>query len=432
MQRIMNMLSGSNSIPGNDSFSTSRVRDQGQDKPKETHATDIGHRDDDASASSSVIAQPARSDPNRLFQDPQFHQYVKQEATKMSHRDMQLLRDQIQVQNARIVELEAAADGGGQSPSNIDARTHVVMPKEEVHKMKERQRDLDATKEALADEKALREELNTSYQAAVDQLMVLRSNKGLGNFVVEDGDMVIQWKNLQFDIRDIAVQHIARPVPDEPLSLDAVQPFKPLSMLYKSFLQSKAYRRHIVQALIWDHLCRDILLVPTKIWGPEISDLAESLSRTVAGESNTEQSATDYHSWRAQTGQIIHNTAGTDEKTLESAVRNIGRALRPLVGDGHRQELKDSLKEVVTKAAELASIFSKSRSHYICRDIMENFAAVAYDDDLMQDVRQANRPAPVRLMLSPALVKYGNSKGKNYDKSIVLAKAVVFCCRPPK
>lgn len=140
----------------------------------------------------------------------------------------------------------------------------------------------------------------------------------------------------------------------------------------------------------------------------------------------------DYCAWRASTGGIIQGGGGIDGKTERALKNRMHSKITEFIPETTMSNKKDAeiivraLDGIVDKAIELAAIFNQSRCVYRLEQVTwkEEFSS-----EWMEYGEECDA-LKVDLMISPALVKCGNSKGQNYDQYLVLAKSCVCCLKP--
>lgn len=99
--------------------------------------------------------------------------------------------------------------------------------------------------------------------------------------------------------------------------------------------------------------------------------------------------------------------------------------LQPFTSPENTQEVTRQLDNIIDKAVDLAIIFAQSRSFYQFRTISRSSKRL-FDDKIMDNVGDGDG-THVIVSISPALFKYGNSRGENYGERMILAKATVLC-----
>ncbi|KAI1080047.1 hypothetical protein F5B20DRAFT_580839 [Whalleya microplaca] len=145
---------------------------------------------------------------------------------------------------------------------------------------------------------------------------------------------------------------------------------------------------------------------------------------------NSIEATKEYHSWRAQTGLRLIEGSGIDQGRVKHLAKRLASRMPLCISSDDLQVVQTSLFGLVEKATELAAIFMQSKPLYSCRyhfGRRGELQGFLFDNGLMEKISQKEDDNLVKLLLSPALVKQGSSRGDNYDEYLVLAKADVLC-----
>ncbi|GAW13739.1 hypothetical protein ANO14919_031280 [Xylariales sp. No.14919] len=301
----------------------------------------------------------------------------------------------------------------------IDPNTQQVVSNDFIvseHQTRMKLRDI---KHALDKKTEECDEIREHLQAVVGELNDLKSSKQ--NFVVDDAEMTAKWKGLQYAIKNLSRTHLYNLVPLNQLTSNQVEVLKSVSPLYQQILSTEGQVHLLFQSLIWTVIARGILQHPTTVWG-------EDLFMAVRTVLNVKWNSTEArHAWRAQTGQIIQGAEGVYEGQKTYLIRDLRKIIWSFIPREQRSNNTRKLifcratRDIVDKAIELAVIFNQSRCEYSVQMVThwERFESV-----LMEYSEECEAPR-VDLMVSPALVKCGNSQGEHYDRWLVLAKSHV-------
>ncbi|KAI0533440.1 hypothetical protein GGR58DRAFT_506363 [Xylaria digitata] len=240
------------------------------------------------------------------------------------------------------------------------------------------------------------------------------------NFVVDDAEMTAKWKSLQYAIKNLARTYFCDLIPLEQLSHDQAARLERVSPLYQQILSTEGQVHLLFQSLIWKRITEEILWDSTIVWGERISAAFTTLLKV------RWNSTEDYHAWRAQTGEIIQGGIGVHdryERHLKMKLYSISRFIpkKKLSNEKYATIFRHSVEEIIDKAIELAVISNQSWCAYHVKVVAHGNR---FDPTTMEYGEECDAPQ-VDLMISPALIKCGNSRGKNYNQWLVLAKSHV-------
>lgn len=135
--------------------------------------------------------------------------------------------------------------------------------------------------------------------------------------------------------------------------------------------------------------------------------------------------------WRSVTGEIFHTIIGVDEKHRLLLIGELLGVLAPS-SSMPEEDFHQRMEEIVDKTLELASIFARSRAHYGVWDgpmqDRHGFTVDGFplDAEWMDECGGDGSGKVVDMVLSPALVKFGNAEGQDYDEHVILAKANII------
>ena len=144
----------------------------------------------------------------------------------------------------------------------------------------------------------------------------------------------------------------------------------------------------------------------------------------------------ELHKWRCHTSSFIASLAqpAEVEKHVAHLMGTIENWLMPVL-EGWDSGLRDSLREVFRKAIELDKGLSQQKAwwftQYPYSDKNERFN-MRYDSSQMEGPDlQDNQQPNVILVIRPALVKAGDSRGEYYDNPQIATKSFVTCDPAP-
>ncbi|KAF2965472.1 hypothetical protein GQX73_g8076 [Xylaria multiplex] len=301
---------------------------------------------------------------------------------------------------------------------DINPNTQEVVPKDFIEQAFRNDAKLRKIEEALKEKVQECDEIKEHWQAAVGELNDLKSSKQ--KFVVDDAEMTAKWKSLQYAIKNLARTYFCNLIPLDQLSHNKASFLRGGSPLYQQILSTEGQVHLLFQSLIWKYITEGILRNPTIVWGENLSAAFTTLLKVGWN------SAEDYHAWRAQTGEMIQCMKGVHDRQrrqLKRELRKISQFMPEdkLSNEKYAMIFRHSVEEIIDKAIELAIIFNQSWSAY---EVEVVSYGKEFDSTMMEYGEECNAPR-VDLMVSPALIKFGNSRGKNYDQWLVLAKSHV-------
>ncbi|KAI3324386.1 hypothetical protein HD806DRAFT_522176 [Xylariaceae sp. AK1471] len=328
-----------------------------------------------------------------------------------------------------------------------DPRTHILMPRDlaiqterdhaelEVknheleitnHKLKCKTKDLEKKTEEC-------DKLREHWQAAIEELSELKSTPQA--FTVDDPTMMSKWKQLKYNIKNLAIVHLNNVVALDRLTKKDDDALAAVSRLYRAFLTTEGQTHYLFQAFVWKFISDKLLDRPAAVWRKKYASSTETLLR--AGQSEcgavvlrhtllrliivtTAQSMEEYHAWRAQTGEILYKERKFDD--AEAIKRQLTLSIRPFISEKDTFAVCQALEGIIDQARDIAVIFNRSRSDYQIKCTQQG---QRFDDQTMEKLGQKHMER-VGMSISPALLKFGNSKGEMYDDRIVLAKSLVY------
>ncbi|KAJ2991946.1 hypothetical protein NUW58_g2337 [Xylaria curta] len=307
---------------------------------------------------------------------------------------------------------------------SIDPNVEEVLPKEIIAQANRDYNELRNIQQALEEKTEECTKIRDHWQAAVGELSDLKSSKQ--TFMVDDAEMAAKWSQLQYSIKNFARTYLRNLVNVGLLTQYQTTLIKAVSPVYQQFLETEGEVHLLFQSMLWMLITDEILRDPTVVWGEQFSAAFKMLLQTCP------QSEEQYHNWRADTGQMIQNGRGIDNETYRHLQREISNRITQFVpkekssDKKHREIILRNISGIIDKAFELAVIFNQSRCKYRVRKVAyrETFRPEMMDHSEERDVPQ------VGLMVSPVLIKYGNSKGENYDQRLVLAKSYICSLKP--
>ncbi|RYP57006.1 hypothetical protein DL769_009760 [Monosporascus sp. CRB-8-3] len=227
------------------------------------------------------------------------------------------------------------------------------------------------SKTALDKKEKEHEAIKTSFNEALREIEQLRSTDRTFT-MVDDGAVISQWKELKFLIRNLAQQHFNRPIKLPLPSLQHENHFSLVSAVYPAIVKEK------------------------------------------------------YHALRAHVCMVLHENSEIDRNRIRYLAGRLNEDIHQFDFSRQDPSLESILPKIITKASELAATIAQAKAEYRARGL-PNGGNMMFADAWMETsgVKVTSRPG-IDLMITPALVKFGNSDGENYNESTVLVKADVF------
>ncbi|KAM0813537.1 hypothetical protein AB5N19_13532 [Seiridium cardinale] len=272
-------------------------------------------------------------------------------------------------------------------------------------------------------------QVRTRWQKAVAELAQLKSAEK--PFAVDDESVRSKWRSLDYAIRNLSTQafksHGSRPS----LPQDVTDDFLSISRNYAFYLSSKDHVSLLFRAAIWLHVSEGILCAPFQIWGNDVGNSFTVMSNAMKDcRDKTPNLETDYHAWRTATAKYLHQNHQVKQDVIDRMVEIICSRYSPLATGHSHEGLEIALRSIGSAAVELALIFARSRANFflVTHDQIENGKTSCKDNaEYMDVVKDVFGDGKIDLLVSPALIKRGDSDGDCYEECTVLAKGSVCC-----
>ncbi|KAH9904871.1 hypothetical protein F4778DRAFT_789578 [Xylariomycetidae sp. FL2044] len=273
--------------------------------------------------------------------------------------------------------------------------------------------------------------LRTRLDKAVDEIdtmMVERSG-----FIAQDENVRQMWCFLVNRVKHFAFHFFDGPFKAPPdLAKGVTTILNCLSDTRISlFLGSWRHAPLVFQSLIWRFLFK-IFENPFTIYGKEWGHIQQDIE--VTPEHSIDQRKR-YHLWRASGGQLLNDLRGVHEQRFKLHRQKLRELILPFVPELDRESAGKALDAYVNQAYRICQVFNQSNA---CYKAMRKHPGViqdvghAFDEEWMEWTEDnVSHFDGVDLLVSPALVKYGNSDAENYDTRVVLMKARVCYGRAP-
>ncbi|KAI0547885.1 hypothetical protein F4679DRAFT_585991 [Xylaria curta] len=307
---------------------------------------------------------------------------------------------------------------------HFDPQIHQIVSRSFATQATEAQNMIESLQKEIMERTNESNMIVSFWQGALQELDEAKSsNKFL---IIDDDVMTSKWKQLQFVIKNLSTSFLYGIATS---GVDSITD-EDLEHYHQLMPKSNGFLNHLCQILIWDFITTRILLKPTIVWGHDVSDSMMKFFKTIFKDKTDtgEITVSDFHTFRAQTGEILKNTTNIDPTVCDNWKAELKAQMRPFTPPENAQEVSDQLDNIIYKAVALAVIVVRARCHYEIEPFDRSFEC-PFDANTMDDVDgdEDEDSVYVHCIISPALFKHGNSKGENYEERIVLAKAAVLC-----
>jgi len=298
---------------------------------------------------------------------------------------------------------------------------------------------------------------------AVDDLHYLQSERDCR---IADEVFLSSWLKLRYDIKNWAATYFTGK-PRNTRFRRSRPDFSRLSSDHKTFMQSENYRYLLVQAFLWQQLIENVFdgscngLYWADQTHSELRSIQNRLNPRMTAPSNAihhskdalkarahdDNSLKEYHTWRAKTTQLLlaqGRSLDYMNNRINGLVGKLSYGLRPYAEslDG---KIDRPLKDIVAAAVDLDSKMNTQKAVFTPKLYFEEERCfgISFDCSSMESIdgtlgcstgsvdkgENAQNPPPelVELVVSPALLKTGNSMAEDYQTHHVLVKAQVLC-----
>ncbi|KAI0467977.1 hypothetical protein F4859DRAFT_524797 [Xylaria cf. heliscus] len=344
---------------------------------------------------------------------------------------VELERNQSQDDIQPVEEESYITDSRYDEPSRLvypsrrfNPRTHPVVSHSFATRAREAHDKIQSLEKEINEKTVAYESVVSLWQDALEELDEVKSSKK--SLTIDDDEMASKWKQLQFVARSLSTSYLYGLATSHISSVTAEDLDRYLQLMPASVeCPDEGTHSYLCQIQIWDFITTRILSVPTIIWGQEVFESTEKLFTVIAGPDRNKISASDFHTFRAQTGEMIKNGTQVDVAVCDKLKTELKEQLRPFTPPENAQEVSRQLDVIIDKAVDLALVFTQSRCFYHVRP-MDRRHKRLFDPKTMDNVGYQGSPY-AHSVISPIFFKYGNSKGENYGQGLVLAKAAVLC-----
>ncbi|KAI0198445.1 hypothetical protein F4808DRAFT_462739 [Astrocystis sublimbata] len=312
----------------------------------------------------------------------------------------------------------------------FDPRTHQIVTNDFVSRSLQAHEEIKSLKEEVNKKSKEHDSVMSSWREALDELEEIKSSDEL--LVVGDDFLSSNWKHLRFIIKSLAITYVnGLASPNIGYLTEAIR--QQMHELMPTFTLCPIEDESIVisQVLIWDFITDRVLNTPAIVWGQNILTSSQELLNLA--QDNERVAAQDFHKFRAQIGDMINRTTDIDQTMCTNLKSELEEQLKAFISPEDEGEITGQLSNIIDKAFELAAMFARSRSYYEIKSIRHNkqlFDPITMDEVAIGDELDDPENYYIYSTITPMLFKYGNSKGKNYNERIVIAKASVICAAP--
>ncbi|KAH8202587.1 hypothetical protein TruAng_003298 [Truncatella angustata] len=283
------------------------------------------------------------------------------------------------------------------------------------------------------------EEANGWLQHKVSERAVPAGRQTIpGIGLLPDSDITGRWRQLCWTMRQLVSSNIVvlSSYPDQQDNRFAI--LKKITPTYTVFLRSKSDFVDLVQAVIWDHLANNVFASRNcsswACWSGKCFDQLKALTDSI---SHGHRQDGHFHLWRSQTATLFSMYADPTEVSgyAQELVGHIEKDLKYLLNNwdtGLRKHMANLVGEAIQFDADLC----QQRAWWFCEYPGVTDRRNRYDIPFQSvSMKEANSKfdeadAHATLMISPALMKAGNSTGDNYDNVQVVVESSVHRGKP--
>lgn len=301
----------------------------------------------------------------------------------------------------------------------------------------------------------------------------LAQTKATVSHKIEDQHFIDTWYELRYQIRSWATQHFSHRLKITTRWLNSQMPKQELTRLtrhWKSYLKSDNHRAMLVQAFIWDVLRLDIFAPlgqslqkgHSVCWAANdqhpLAHLNHKLGPAIENMKKIPQYpdhalyVRDYFSWRIATIVLIERKYGINKDRLfgyliPSLAGKIRDVLSPYTTSGQQPEqiFGNDLHKILRTAIHLDADMWKQKALFYPSlpahtlspaDVPQSpylprpEPVIEYDPesmDLYEGTEQEGARMAVTLVITPQLIKAGNSDGEGYEFFMTKVKSQVSC-----
>ncbi|KAM0256668.1 hypothetical protein ACHAQJ_004822 [Trichoderma viride] len=248
---------------------------------------------------------------------------------------------------------------------------------------------------------------------------------------VPDSDITEEWRKLSFNIRDLVSQCLTEEPTNECDKLETLmnglKRYLPLSLCDVAGLRFAVLRR-----VIWNILILGVFSGRRPIWHGEAGQMLTKFLSI-----RTHHHVKDPHYLRIISQMKYRAVADLNEETQlneEAMNRSIGVATAQLyefIPAWMRSIFRVKMKKLIMDAMGLHTTMMKSKAIFLLEWIGDDdgMSLLPYDPKAMESIQNDVNDTPhyvVEFVEAPALVKYGNADGEDFEFSMILCKASVI------
>lgn len=306
---------------------------------------------------------------------------------------------------------------------DFDPKTQEIVSKEFVKQADENYAMLYTMGQALKETAEQCDKIRQRWRAVSRELNDLKtSNQSL---VVDDAEITAKWKQLQSEIKNLARTPFRGVTFPEGLTSKHEGVLASVDPPSRHFFETMEQTDILFECLLWDYIAATIFSPPTMVWGEEISEAFDTF------KANMDEKG--YRIWRAQTAgllQVKTSSIGTEaELHMKSGLSSLTADCIPeevFRNTEHADVIRRSVDGIVGQAIELAVIFNRSRCDYRLEPVADRKCFRPEHREHAGELAAHH----FDLMISPALVKYGDAGGGKHDQSRLLAESQLYCLPP--
>ena len=329
----------------------------------------------------------------------------------------------------------------------------------------ELQSELQLAKDTIKSLNKDKETILAELHSAVGDLHNLQSER---DYRIADEVFISSWGKLRYDIKNWAATYFAGKPRNNLRDWFRGKPdFSRLSGDYKAFMRSENYRYLLIQAFLWQQLIENVFndtynglywadqthkglrLIQNRL-NPQMTAIDHSIRDVLEARARGDNDLKEYHTWRAKTTQLLL----AQEQSPHCMYNRINKLVGKLSFDlqPYAKSIDDKidrpLKDIVMTAVDLDSKMKTQKAVFTPRLYFNGEESLCFgfpfdcssmelidetlgcsSTEFIDKDEDAQKPLSVELVVSPALLKTGNSMAEEYQTHHILVKAQVLCQR---
>ncbi|KAI1871174.1 uncharacterized protein JN550_004619 [Neoarthrinium moseri] len=256
--------------------------------------------------------------------------------------------------------------------------------------------------------------------------------------LLPDSDITERWRKLSWNMRQHVSSNVVMPSKYPVYGESRLAVLNKITPTYTLFLRSKNDRIDLAQAVIWDYLANYVFASRTcSSWGYGSGKFSDQLKPMTDSVSAGHRQDRNFHLWRSQTAALLASYAKPDDvqSHARKLVEDIEKDLKHLL-QNWGSCLRKQLFGLVMDAIQLDVELSQQKSWWFCEYPGVSDRRHRYDIEFQGGLMKAvngnidEGATHVTLMVSPALMKAGNSAGDNYNTIEVIVECSVHRGNP--